>query len=149
MPRLLASLALLAGAAMSAGCVDFFVPDVPPEPTRFVGASDEGFRKPDCPPMSFDVAIFKSAITDVEQISGRATTPDTPTGWRGEYLDGLWVEGFIDADDMAEFEVRNHPLSTTEVRTYWLWRGTRHPDGTLTLSEPQPSCGRSVQLAHD
>lgn len=81
--------------------------------------------------------------------SGRATTPSTREGWRGEYLDGLWVEGFIDADDMAEFEVRNFPISTTEVRTYWLWRGTRHPDGSLSLRAPEPSCGRSVVLARN
>lgn len=147
MPRPLASLALLAGVTMSAGCVDAVVPQVPADATRFVGESGEGFRKPDCPPMSFDVAIFKSAVTRVERISGRARTPNTPEGWRGEYLDGLWVEGFIDADDMAQIEVRNHPISTTEVRTYWLWRGTRQPDGSLSLREPEPSCSRAVVLA--
>lgn len=148
MSRPLASLALLAGVAvLSTGCVDYFVPQSPPDATRFVGASDEGFRKPDCPPMSFDLAIFKSPITDVERIAGRAAMPGTRTGLRGDLLDGLWVEGFIDADNMAEFEVRNHPVSATEVSSYWLWRGTRHADGSLNLSEPQPSCGRSVALA--
>jgi len=147
MLRPFASLALVVGAAFSAGCVERFAPVIPPEAARFVGASDEGFRKPDCPPISFDVAIFKSPVTRVERIAGRASAEDTRPGWRGEYLDGLWVEGYVDADNMAQIEVRDHPVSTTRVKTYWLWRGTRHPDGSLSLSEPQPSCGRSVQLA--
>ena len=147
MSRPFAPIALFACAGIVVGCVDNFVPQVPPQAARFVGASEEGFRRPDCPAMSFDVAIFKSPVTRVERISGRASTPEVRPGWRGEYLDGLWVEGFVDADDMAQLEVRNHPVSTTEVRTYWLWRGNRHADGTLVLREPQPSCGRTVVLA--
>jgi hypothetical protein len=147
MPRPLASLALLVGAVLSTGCVERFAPVVPPDATRFVGASDEGFRRPNCPPMSFDVAIFKSPVTRVERIAGRASTPAARPGWRGEYLDGLWVEGYVDADNMAQLEVRDHPVSTTRVKTYWLWRGTRHADGSVSLREPQPSCGRAVELA--
>jgi hypothetical protein len=149
MSRPLASFALLAGAALLGGCVEQWAPQVPADAVHLVGASNEGFRRPQCSPMSFDVAVFKSPVTGVERVAGRATTPETRPGWRGEYLDGLWVEGYIDADEMAEFEVRDHPVSTTRVKTYFLWRGTRQADGSIKLREPEPSCGREVVLARN
>jgi hypothetical protein len=147
MTRPFAPLAVLVGVTLVAGCVEQWAPVPPAETTRFAGASSEGFRKPECSPLSFDVAIFKSPVTGVERIAGRAATPETRPGWRGEYLDGLWVEGFVDADQMAQIEVRDHPVSTTRLRTYYLWRGTRQADGSISLREPQPSCGREVVLA--
>lgn len=148
MLRPLASFALLAGAVLMGGCVvERWAPEIPADAAHFAGASNDGFRKPQCTPMSFDVAVFKSPVTGVERIAGSATTSATRPGWRGQYLDGLWVEGFIDADDMAQFEVRDHPLSTTHVRTYFLWRGIRQADGSISLREPEPSCGRAVVLA--
>lgn len=100
MPRPLASLALLAGVTLSADCVDAVVSQVPADATRFVGASSEGFRKPECPPMSFDVAIFKSAVIHVERTravrrrrvraKGGAASISTVCGWKASSTPTTW-----------------------------------------------------------
>jgi hypothetical protein len=136
--RQLALLAVLLGAA---GCspVDRLVPNLPDNAPRFAGTSSEGFRRPDCPALVFEVAVDRSEVTDVLRVAGRAGREEPPFG--------LWVKGSIDADQTVQIEVRSDRTPFRQARLYQLWRGTRAPDGTMTLREPQPSCGREVVLA--
>jgi hypothetical protein len=130
-----------------AGCVDMFTPVMESNATSFAGTSDDGFRRPDCPKLAMNVAVDRSEVTQVERIAGRAQMAEAEPGWAARNLRTLWIEGSIDADQTAEFELRAQQPYDPGVKHYELWRGTRAPDGTLTLREPQPSCGRSVVLA--
>lgn len=134
-------LAVIGALLIAAGCspVDRLVPNLPETAPRFAGTSDEGFRRPDCPPLVFAVAVDRSEITDVLRVAGRAGREEPPFG--------LWVKGSIDADRTVQVEVRSDRTPFQQARLYQIWRGTRASDGTMTLREPQPSCGRTVVLA--
>ncbi len=132
----------LVGALLAAtGCspVDRLAPNLPESAPRLAGTSTEGFRRPDCPALSFEVAVDRSEVTDVLRVAGRAGPEQPPFG--------LWVEGSIDADRTVQVEVRSDRTPFQQARLYQLWRGARAADGTMTLREPQPSCGREVVLA--
>lgn len=128
-------------ALLAAGCspVDRLVPNLPADAPRLAGTSSAGFRRPDCPPLVFDVAVDRSEVTGVLRVAGRAGPVEPPFG--------LWVQGSIDADQTVQVEVRSDRTPFQQVRLYQLWRGTRAADGTLTLREPPPSCGRAIVLA--
>lgn len=130
-----------------AGCVDQFTPVMQPNATSFAGTSDDGFRRPDCPKLAMTVEVDRSEVSQVERMAGRATLADVQQSWTAQHWRTMWIEGSIDADQTAEFELRQLEPYQPGAKHYELWRGTRAADGTLTLREPQPSCGRSVVLA--
>jgi hypothetical protein len=138
-PPLAATLAAL----LLAGCVDMFAPVVPPAAPVWTGESTAVADAAGCGAMTFDLAIFTSEIDDVERIAGRATTAVT----RDSTLVGLWVEGHVTPDAVAELEVREQRPWFSGARPYWLWRGSRQEDGTILVREPEPFCGREVTLA--
>lgn len=134
-------LALAGMLLLGAGCspVDRLLPNLDEPSPRLAGTSDAGFRKPDCPPVAFDVALDRSSVTGVLRIAGRAgPEPDVTL---------LWVDGWIDADETAQVEVRADWQEFQRARLYQLWRGRAADDGSIVLSEPEPSCGRKVVLA--
>ena len=141
-PPLLATVGLLA----LCGCVDQFAPVMQPQAATFAGTSDQSSR-PDCPRLAMDIKVDRSPVTDIERIAGRAKPADGEDSWKTTYLRTLWIEGYVDADQMAQFEVREQQPYQPRGKPYELWRGTRDADGTLHLKEPQPSCGRAVVLA--
>jgi hypothetical protein len=147
MRRCATSLVLSLGLLGLTGCVDMFTPVMEPDATRFAGTSSEGPRRPDCPKLTMDVAVDRSPITEVERIAGRAYLAGVEQTFPAKYWSTLWIEGSIDAEQTAEFELREQKPYDPGAKHYELWRGVRAADGSLTLREPQPSCGRTVVLA--
>jgi hypothetical protein len=130
-------------ALLLAGCVDMLAPKVPPGAGVWAGESSAVPGVAGCDAMTFELALFKSEIDDVQHIAGRARTAAIDAS----YLASLWVEGHLTPDDVVEFEVREQRPYFTGARPYWLWRGMRAEGGTLVVSEPAPFCGREATLA--
>ncbi|MFO1069272.1 MAG: hypothetical protein U1E14_12185 [Geminicoccaceae bacterium] len=126
-------------------CSDQFAPVLPQDAQKLTGISDAAPGVAGCGAMTFDVSHAVSPISDVDRIAGRARMVDPPASLANK-ADTLWVEGYMDKDQMVQIEVRELRPYVLGDRVYTLWRG--HKEGeSLVLAEPQPSCGRRVILA--
>lgn len=139
---------LLAAACLPlalAACSDQFAPVLPQDAQKLSGISDSAPGIAGCGAVTFDISHAVSPISDVDRIAGRAHLAEPPAGWASK-ADTLWVEGYMDKDQMVQLEVRELRPYVLGDRVYTLWRG--HKEGeTFVLAEPQPSCGRRVVLA--
>jgi hypothetical protein len=139
---------LLAAACLPlalAGCSDQFAPVLPQDAQQLSGISDSAPGVAGCGAMTFDIRHAVSTISEVDRIAGRARMVDPPAGLASK-ADSLWVEGYMDKDQMVQIEVRELRPYIVGPRVYTLWRGYKEGE-TFVLAEPQPSCGRRVILA--
>lgn len=139
----------LSGLVLLGGCVDAIGDRMPEDALRWEGVSNVGDADaPGCGALAVEVAIVPEPNSARQRIVGRAYPADVPESRLARLIDETqtwWVEGYLAANDVVSFEIRQQGYLEQGTRPYGVWRGGIEND-IISVTENGSLCDRVLQL---